>query len=644
MTAVIGPVDRNEQSVMTANNYFDTIAKRLGWNYDNLRAIDEVSEKTLDGMSNFIGGLKYVLNNNIEITVWPDYDMDGLASGTIFYAGLAELGFTVNMIIPDYTGSRALEPRDVDHIMEVYPNTGAIITCDGGINSHAGLDYAKSLHLLTFVTDHHTEEAPGCNAHFMVNPNGLHSTYDHRDICGAQVAYMTVTAYAATYAPAKYEDIRQLRLFAGIGALADVMPLVHQSRQDVRKTLTQLGLLTPAFPLDRFGRIDKWARNASDAYSSALITLVRDSGEHHPYYVDAFSGVADLLNELGFAGSLYNTDIYDEKIIGFTIAPMFNATRRIEADMALNVAVFTPSVVEHYAQIGKYPEALDASRAVRQLIENNNKRKRDTRHYTAMLESVYQEWAPFIYVTPEPIPAGFLGLLATNMLNTTGSPAVMVVNQHNNADGSVSFSGSARAADGVSIFDLAAQVPGFEAHGHPQACGVRMDTESVLNAILNVAIDAFAVQDDETAPDFVTGELNLLDVAGNRRFHLQKDLVGIIDHSMNTDEIIELVDDLEMMRPFGKGFDYPTITVTVDPAQCIISTMSGGKHSKVITPSGFVMLKWNTMNTDFGSVIEDAMEAGDFLQFTVEAATNMFQNNLIAQGIIQEVHRVRHAD
>lgn len=618
-------------------HYFDAIAARRGWTYDALYTRDTYTTEPIDGMQATAAELHRIYTSGIPITIWPDYDMDGIASGTILYAALAELGFNVHMIIPDYTGARTMVPSDIDHIMSVYPDTGAVITSDSGINSNEGIDYAARRGLITIVTDHHHENADDlCRAPFVVNPNRVGSTYPEKGICGAQVAWLLMCYYAHHYCPDKTAAIERLRLFAGIGALADVMPLIHRSREDVKVALTLLGLLTPEFPRDNYGRIDAKARDWVDTQTTPL-TYVLDQTPHHPYYRDAFNGVVTLIRELGFAGKLYNTDSYDESLIGFTVAPMFNATRRIEADMAYNMAVFTPSVVEHYAAQGHIPTAIDPGNAVVTLIHNNELRKRTTSQLlSAIAAHGYHPYAPYVFINPQPAPAGFLGLLATQLLSATGSFATVVVNRL--PDGT--FSGSARAIDGVSVLQVADTINGMTAAGHDQACGVNFEGEDALRAFANAMFDIEAAHESDE-PVLTPADLNLLDMRGPSLNRLDYVTRNSIDAQLDTDKFLDMVDELERMRPFGNGFEYPTITVTIDPAQCDITTLKHDRHTKITTDSGLVLLAWNTDNTVLGETIRAAVDSGDIMQCIIECGVNTFKGVTSAQGIIQGVHRVQ---
>ena len=626
-------------AAITQPAYLDIIAANRGWTNEMLSHLNEHSTRQLDNLPEMTAQLHHLISTGAQITIWPDYDVDGICSGTVLYAGLAELGARVNMIVPDYRGSRELTDKDVDHIMSVYPDTRAVITCDGGINSTAGLNYARHQYrLTTLVTDHHIEEAPGCVADVAVNPNTRHSTYDHRDICGAQVAYLVVEHYAATYRHDKLDTIELLRLFAGLGSLADVMPMTHRNRDDVRLALTYITMLVPEFPRDYYNRIDTKAEDKATPLNSVLMNLIT-SRSHHPYFSDAFKGMAYLLNELGFLGKLYDVDDFDESFIGFTLAPMFNATRRIEADMRLNMAVFTPTVVSQYdtwleSQNKTRPEALNPAAAVRQLHENNLLRREEVNRHLDNLRLDEQPHGPHVIIanqfTDQPVASGFLGLLASEVLKLTKSEAVVVLNKYDKGSGNPHYSGSGRSAGDLDLLNL--HIPGVRGRGHPQACGIQV-TDDIALAALEDKLSAHTGPDLSAHPPKDRSDLALIDITG-------ADSSQVAEHHdiLDVERVLDLVDDLTVLQPFGHGFAYPDITLTLNAGQCQLSTMgSEDRHMKIFTPSGLTLIKWNARDNGEIDEFAQARHDGRDLEAVVEFSINVFRDQVTAQAIIREL-------
>ena len=145
---------------------------------------------------------------------------------------------------------------------------------------------------------------------------------------------------------------------------------------------------------------------------------------------------------------------------------------------------------------------------------------------------------------------------------------------------------------------------------------------------------------DSDEPVLTPADLNLLDMRGPSLHRLDYVTRSNMDAQLDTDKFLDMVDELERMRPFGNGFEYPTITVTIDPAQCEITTLKRGRHTKITTDSGLVLLAWNTDNNVLGETIRAAVDNGDIMQCVIECGVNTFKGVTSAQGIIQGVHRV----
>lgn len=92
-----------------------------------------------------------------------------------------------------------------------------LLTCDGGVNSHAGIAAARALGWVTLVTDHHEELKPGSTADVTVDPCRLDETNANSGICGAHVLFQVLREYTRVHRPDKTWEIGLLRLFAGLG-------------------------------------------------------------------------------------------------------------------------------------------------------------------------------------------------------------------------------------------------------------------------------------------------------------------------------------------------------------------------------------------------------------------------------------------
>jgi single-stranded-DNA-specific exonuclease len=93
-------------------------------------------------------------NNNEKITIYGDYDVDGITSTSILYMFLKEIGCTVDYYIPD----RLEEGYGVnlEAIKKIHSSgTNLIITVDTGITAIDEVLEAKQLGMDIIITDHH---------------------------------------------------------------------------------------------------------------------------------------------------------------------------------------------------------------------------------------------------------------------------------------------------------------------------------------------------------------------------------------------------------------------------------------------------------------------------------------------------------
>ncbi|WP_165496271.1 DHH family phosphoesterase [Alloscardovia theropitheci] len=503
-----------------------TLIERTGFTDDFLKDINKPYAAQLDGMEKFIDVLHSYRENNITIS--PDFDMDGITSGIILYAGLSQLGFRVNLHIPNYTYGHDFCKADVDDIISDHPETTVILTCDSAVNSIEGITYAQSLGLAVLVTDHHEQEVE-CPADAMIDPCQRNSSYPLPGICGAAVAFLTVSAYARKYGSAKQRRyLNSLQIFAGIGTISDVMPLVHDNRFLVRKSL-QLSRELVSNP-------------------SALLTMKNDP-DAHAALVHACEGYQQLLHELHIS-----VDNVDEQFYGYTLSPMFNAPRRVGTDIADAFHVFVSS------------DAQKRKECIHRLIEANNQRKQAVAEY---LETIDDTYAPYIYITDA--PQGMLGLLAGHLMHQSSLPTAVV---HIDADEKC-IDGSMRSPNYYPLIDMLNNRDGLVTIGHQGACGVTGPLESLVDALHGVHVP----HDYEPEPALIIGD------------NSSAEPVDVFWWDLPA--LSEVANFLEAVGPFGKDFEYPIIELRIPEGAQAIAIGSAKQHLKVNMAGCPPLLLWN---------------------------------------------------
>jgi single-stranded-DNA-specific exonuclease len=603
--------DHQLQGAGTTSDLFALLRQRRGWTNEYLEAIDCEEHDALKDLETMVAALEGVRRSGGTITVAPDFDMDGIASGVLGFAGLKELGFEVNLYIPDYRRGHDLTLEDIADIHRHYPETTTLLTCDGGVNSHAGVRAAQAMGWKVLVTDHHQELAPGSAADVTVNPCRLDETYALRGICGAHVLYQVLEAYTAAHQPSKRWAIRLLRLFAGLGTVSDVMPVLYENRQLVRDSLSIARLLSAAAPRtvpNPYGGMDPNPDGIDVQKATLLQLLAAEPGEHDAAYLASFEGFAVLLKAFAQAGKVRSVDDIDEGFYGFYVAPAMNSPRRIGTPLSDCFAVFTS------------PTTNQKLAAAQRVIANNERRKELVVEHLAELADGDQPLAPWVYFSAA--PAGMYGLLANQMMEKQGHP-VVVLNRPATPSEPVSGSGRAPA-----WFEIIAALDGHEdlwAIGHQQACGVKLRTAAALDKLVAILESATRVA-MLAAADSIGPASDLVLGAGPE---CDAPLTDV-------EPLIELVRRIETLRPFGHGFVEPIFEVALDGFR--VDRIGAEKqHLRLVTVTGLACLWWNAAEEHHDRLTQTATSNDlEALRFLGRLQLNTFMGETRLQVVITE--------
>lgn len=593
------------------------LRERMGWSAQTLRDINNADHQLLMGIDALVDRLAEHRVRQTPITVHPDFDTDGITAGITAYAGLAELGFDVELYIPDYRRGHDVLPEAIDEMMDRHPRTRVLLSCDNMTNSADGIARAKQRGLEVMVTDHHQQLGP-CNADFLVNPDAIGESYVNSSICGAHVIWQVLDRYCQRHDPSRRGAIRQLRLFAGLGTIGDVMPIRHENRAMVRDAVAIARLLYVNSPVDAH-----WKDPLPSPDISAFWKIMT-SQDHDPRYAAAFLGFAMLLRAFQDAGKIRNLSEVDEGFFGFYAAPMLNAIRRMGGEMAEAFRLLTdPSPVSQY-------------HAARTLIAQNDERKQMTKDISARLLSQYEEGlqplAPSVWLVHERV--GMLGLVANSLMERYGRPtAVLALPEDSDAlgvvDQQIALRGSGRAPGWFNIISELAPM-GFRAVGHEQACGVgtedhqtpRQLAEAMVSVIERLSSEGIEL--DARRADILISEVEL---PGET-----------IDASLGDIEgQIQAAAVIEDHAPYGHDFDKPVFEVVIDLSQATIMPLGKtGLHCKITTQNNLEVIEWNSVSR----VDELRARAGSdtpVARFLCRIGLNRFRGDVTIQYIIDEV-------
>jgi single-stranded-DNA-specific exonuclease len=418
-----------------------------------------VSPYALHSMMNVVQTIEQAIDSHKKITIFGDYDCDGVMATTILMLSLRELGADVDFYIPDRTEGYGLNLPALEMIRD--RGTSLVITCDTGITSTDVIECAKHMFDLEFiVTDHHqydSDKLPSCpilHAIFTSDPDTCY-------LSGAGVAFKLASALLEK--AGKSYLIKELMPFAAIGIIGDVMDLLGDSRTIVRNGLAAMG--------------------AVKNY-----------------------GLRNLLKVLGIDKN--NVTVRD---VGFLIAPTINAAGRLMKDH-LGESVGAMDVVNMFLDNSR----LRTYRTANYLHEINKLRREMTAEWTQKIVEAIEgdpihEKSKFLVVKHPGVPEGLIGLIAGKLKEKYNKPVLLITDAEDGV-----WKGSGRSVEGFDMYTELNNLRNFfvKFGGHEMACGFSIVEEHIdlLRSVLNhtTSIQEVAknyVIDFEIHPRYVTVDL-----------------------------------------------------------------------------------------------------------------------------------------
>ncbi|QDU38503.1 Single-stranded-DNA-specific exonuclease RecJ [Maioricimonas rarisocia] len=382
----------------------------------------------LPGVSEAADRIVSAVKAGRRVTIYGDYDVDGVTSTSILWHCLQLSGAKVDYYIPcrleegyglNLDALRTLHEEDPERL---------VITVDCGICSTEEADLAAQLGLELIITDHHTMDDELPRAACLVHPRLEEGAYPFPDLCGAGVAFKLAWAICQRLgdggkaSPRMREYLKFAVGLAAIGTIADVVPLVGENRIIVRYGLaTLLEKCTPG-----------------------LTFLMQVAGMQR-------------------AKSLTAEDI------AFGIGPRINAAGRL-GQARLAVELFTTDNETRAAQLAQYVDRLNKDR---QTVER--KIFRQAKELVEENED-WQDAAALVLAHPEWHP-GVIGIVASRVCERFERPTVMIALNDEEGVGQ----GSART---YADFDLHTALTACRDRlltfgGHKAAAGLRISKSEI---------------------------------------------------------------------------------------------------------------------------------------------------------------------
>lgn len=523
--------------------------------------------------------IQRALQNKEKITVYGDYDVDGVTSVCTLYLYLRSLGADVDYYIPNRTGEGyGVSVAAIDSIKE--NGTTLIITVDTGITANEEVIYAKSVGVDFLITDHHECRSDLPLADAVINPHRPDCKYPFKELAGVGVVFKLICAYeefrtSDTRMQATLRIIKEYADLVAIGTIADVMPIKEENRIIVKYGLNMI-------------------ENTKRVGLSALI--------------DASSGKPDMRksDRTDRTKKKKNTKI-TSSFIGFTLAPRINAAGRVRsATMAVELFLS-----ERYGEAVKIAEQLCAANKERQAEENKIMQEAYEK-----IEKLDIQKNPVIVLDADDWHHGVIGIVSSRITEKYSRPSILVSFEGNGDD--VDFSenvgkGSGRSIKGMNLVDALCYCSEHlvKFGGHELAAGLSVTREQLPLFI-------------EKINEFARENLS------------EEDMIPVIDADCEidfTDATLSLADSLQLLEPYGVGNPVPQFimrNVTVSE----ISGVSDNKHSRFTFTDGRGSLSAMYFSNSPDSL---GIYNGDKVDILFNIVTNEWQDRKSVQLIIRDI-------
>lgn len=390
-------------------------------------SLDTLHEPMLmKDMEKGVERMKKAILSGERITIYGDYDCDGVSSTSILYKALTRCGADFHYHVPDREKEGyGMNCNRVRVLAE--EGTTLIITCDNGIAAFEEVKLAQELGMDVILTDHHDIQlVDGENgekifavpdAYAVINPHQHDCNYPFKLLCGAGVAYkFSVALYRAMGIP--HEETLELLEIASIATVCDVVDLRDENRIIVREGLK-------------------------------MLTNSNNIG------VNALKKVCDLEDKEITAYHL-----------GFVIGPCINATGRLES-ATISVELLTESSMEKAEELAKSLQDLNerrkelTSESVEEVLKQIEKDK------------LYNDKVILVY-NPN-IHESIAGIVAGRVKEKYNLPTIVMTK------GKEMPKGSARSIEEYNMFEELSKckelMPKFG--GHPMAAGLSAPLENL---------------------------------------------------------------------------------------------------------------------------------------------------------------------
>ncbi|MDO9464678.1 MAG: single-stranded-DNA-specific exonuclease RecJ [bacterium] len=356
-----------------------------------------------------------------RITIYGDYDADGITSTALLYRFLKDFGADIDFYIPNRMNEGyGLNTNIIKDLCK--KGTKLIITVDCGTNSIEEVKAAISMGTDVIITDHHTVEIPMPQKYPVVNPKRADSKYPFSELAGIGVVFQLCRAVAKhLLGDISSEGILKYADLAAIGTVADVVPLLGDNRIIVKLGISKL----------------------RTSENIGLKTLIKESG-------------------------LKQNKISSGQV-AFMIAPRLNAAGRMQ------------SAVESVTLLTTDSQEAASDKAKLLCAENINRQETEKEVLASAVEmvksSIDLDNEPVIVLESDEWHEGVIGIVASRLVDMFHRPAILICTQKKEAKG------SGRSISGFKLIDALRECKDclIRFGGHSYAAGVTINKDNIKN-------------------------------------------------------------------------------------------------------------------------------------------------------------------
>lgn len=432
-----------------------------------------------------------------HVTIYGDYDIDGLTATTVLVDAFASFGFRfVETFIPNrFVEGYGMTVEAVERIAK----TGAtlIVTVDCGSLSEEPIKRAKELGVDVIVTDHHNVAPVQPPAIAVINPKRLLQDrpkdytdfiltkrssagkyYPFLDLPGVGVAFKLVQAMQTRLEGLPVGQEKWLLDLVALGTVCDVVTLVDENRTHV-------------------------------FWGLRVLSKTRRPG------IKALMAVAGI-----------DPENIDARALGFALGPRMNAAGRLETAKYAQDMLLTRDTTRALELAQKLDEMNQARRMAQDEILKG-----------AIVQAERYLRDPVLVLSDPSWSHGIIGIVAAKILEKYKKPTYVLQEMGEESKGSARSYGDFSAADAIRASDDIITKGG----GHKLAAGVTLPTEN---------IEAFRKR--------VNYYFLSLNLPPQQPLLLPKADVTI-DSFLEVDE--GLIGDIAKMEPFGNGNPEPILRI-----------------------------------------------------------------------------------